>query len=62
MSGPYCGTCKHFKPNPFDKDTGECYDPAKIIYSFTGNRIASEPEVNTKCECENHEQRENCND
>lgn len=54
MSGPYCETCEHFYPSPFEADRGECFDPTKIIYFGKGDRRNSEPEVFKSCECSNH--------
>ncbi len=56
MSGPYCGTCKHFKAGWRNAVEGECLDPAKVIYFARAGDRSNEPstvvaDVHT---CRNH--------
>lgn len=57
MSGPFCGTCKHFiKPMLGDKTLGECGDRSKVVYTARGSSIKhSASEVNAETDyCTNH--------
>lgn len=55
MAGPFCETCDYYRPMPFGScQHGECNDPDKIIYTRTGRRVNTAPEVRPDWECSNH--------
>lgn len=61
MSGPYCESCKHFRPTMIGRDdAGECSDPAKRIYFGSGMEVNCAPDIDFPKDmtCNQHEPRE----
>lgn len=67
MSGPYCGTCVHFKPDDVQAEHsviigveyGDCLDPTKLIYYKRGEvKISPDGSVMSENYCSNHKEEE----
>lgn len=55
MSGPYCETCKFYRPTIFgDSAMGVCTDYTKAIINRCGDRVGVEPSVHISYGCANH--------